>query len=840
MPRVKVPRELVLQFVEERQRVAGGITGEDVARFARLHSLNPTPFRRRVNRLLAKDPRFRNIRDRGKRAPHYDLDDYTSLCEMLQEAPLTPPITIVRNLNLSRQARGLPPIPESTAYEVVQTYVLGLPTDRKDPLAWFTHVHLPVGPEYEASKARDSLDTHFSWSGLTPGRGLSLSRTLERLQSAEGFFQSLYPGVLPHRWYESVLPRAPSLNAFLSSVTADRAPALVARFTFESQALWLTEARDLSLNTLRLRRARLQRSLSAGHTDKSNDLFWDWWDRGTPLVETPGSALTATGRESLIEWFGEPEGFEDRARALLRTEPGMRRAYEKLHHILSSLTRGFHPDEIQPHNERSTLLLQLVRNEAKWEEVPEKNQTCLGKNRHLLKLADASVEGELRRSLLTDRLLDSMARGKVTLSRSWKYQDIGNRMAGVKLPEDNQEWPLPLTRLEELLSGSYKVDLSPLEALRGSPPPDEMDEEEGLYHPQVGYLDMAREVHQTVLEHYPDWFELHWRRLGEVWQGSFRREYTEEVFTERFLLAMGFLGRSCRVREDPAFLPLGHFLKRYLTMETLELELSLYHEILSKLTGWKVQALLADTIGRMWKSTHPLSTWHGRYQLQGFSDLRAIGELRLPAYSMVISSQETEAMHAVELMARARRVVGQSIRIYGGNGHTVSRVSAGMLWGVFDVVSAGHIVHLPPPLSEREQERLRKNLPLLNKVFLQLRQRPELGQLLAARSHVYMDGVNVRPLMELLGCAVIRTVDGTGYDWRQAQPYIESSNRLKRLVSEVVGGGARLDYHRQSLALLAGEVVLTMAALLARLHGNVTGQVSMATGLGDVQLFRPT
>jgi hypothetical protein len=169
MPRVKVSSELVLKFFAERQKVAGGVTGEDFVQFARSHDLHPVTFKRRADRLLAQDHAFQGIRYLGKRAPHYDLDDYTSLVEMLQEAPLTPPITIVRNLNLARQARGLPPIPEGTAYGVVQTYVLGLPVDRKNPFAWFAHAHLPAAIDHDVSEARSSLDTHFSWSGLAPG-----------------------------------------------------------------------------------------------------------------------------------------------------------------------------------------------------------------------------------------------------------------------------------------------------------------------------------------------------------------------------------------------------------------------------------------------------------------------------------------------------------------------------------------------------------------------------------------------------------------------------------------------------------------------------------------------
>ncbi len=197
-------------------------------------------------------------------------------------------------------------------------------------------------------------------------------------------------------------------------------------------------------------------------------------------------------------------------------------------------------------------------------------------------------------------------------------------------------------------------------------------------------------------------------------------------------------------------------------------------------------------------------------------------------------------MNALDIVARARRVVGESIRIYGGNGHTISRVSAGLLFGVFGVVSAGHIVHSPAPMNAGARSRLVDNLGSLNKVLLLLRQKPELGRLFATRSHVYVGGVNVRPLVDQVGGEVIRMVEATGYDWRTAQPHIESSNALKRAVTAAVGGLSRTEPHRQDLSLLSGELILTMVALRNCLQGKAEGTTQFSTSLADVALFRPT
>ncbi|MGI0150399.1 MAG: hypothetical protein ACREC5_00485, partial [Thermoplasmata archaeon] len=210
------------------------------------------------------------------------------------------------------------PLPVRTAYQVLEAYAIGLPTDRDDPLAWLTHARIPVGPDYALARARDSLDTHYAWTGLSTPYGLSLSKTLERLQTAETLFESLHPGVLPHRWYEAVRPRAPCLSAFLGSVTLDRAAALAARFTFESQVLWLTQARDLLLDQLRRRKGRLQQKINARHLRKAYDLIREQESRGRGLAEVhlthppppPGPPCSAGSRRRIRSRIGRAPSFE--------------------------------------------------------------------------------------------------------------------------------------------------------------------------------------------------------------------------------------------------------------------------------------------------------------------------------------------------------------------------------------------------------------------------------------------------------------------------------------------------------------------------------------------------
>ncbi|MDG6913329.1 MAG: hypothetical protein JRN35_09660, partial [Nitrososphaerota archaeon] len=425
----------------------------------------------------------------------------------------------------------------------------------------------------------------------------------------------------------------------------------------------------------------------------------------------------------------------------------------------------------------------------------------------------------------------------------WGYQDIGARILTVPLLGE-EAWSLPKAKLQSLLDGRYEVDLSPLvevcDALKKRVEEDDEDPEWFPRFTKEDYTPFAEEVHQAVLAHHPDWFGIHQRALEGVWEGMFRMEFNEESFTTRWQTAIGYLGRNCRMRDDMGFFPLLHFLRRYVTLETLRTELRLLHRTRWEIAGGLQRVIFVDTSGVEGRRTHPQSSEHPRYHTRGVADLRAIGEGLVPLYSMPCPSTDTEAMHAVELVARAIEVAGDGIRLYGGNGHTVSRVSTALLFGTFDVVSAGHVVHPPKGLSPSRMEKLQRHLGLLNKVFTLMRQHPELGCTFSSRSHVYVDGMNVRALMENLGCLILKIVLGTGYDGRAFQPYIESAMRMKRQVRIFERGVLRVEPDRQALSLLASEVVLVMVGVWKVLRRKGLTEPVGAIDLEDLALFRPT
>lgn len=723
--------------------MAQGYTGADLTLYAQRQGLSPRTVRGLVTRLRKSNPHFQQLKYLGKRTPDFTLDDELALCEYLNQVDFVQPSKAVAMLNIARKTQGRPPIPLRSAFKIVEARVVGLSPNRKDPFSWFQHAGIPVTPAYDPAEARATLESHFTWSDLSTPYGLSIRKTLARITDAEACFARLYPGLLPHARYEEIRHRAASSQAFLSSITLERGPAIVARLTFECQVLWLGQARDLLVDRMRLRMARLRQEMRAKLPSRLNVILQERLDEGARVGQIHLDTETASSKEVFQSWIKGGGDEKDRVRAQLRLEK--RDVVDRLFTALSTLTHSFHPEEIIAHTPRTRELLVLAREPHRLDALEPEGVGCLGRNSRLLKKVTPERRGSLARFLLTERLLDAINQGSITLPRVWGYQELGARISAVPLPKE-EEWPLPRAKLQSLLDGSYKVDLSPLVKVCNALKKREvMDDEDAKWFPRFtkeGYTELAEEVHRVVLEHHPDWFATHQRTLEGVWDGMFRMEYLEDHFTSRLQIAIGYLGRNCRMRDDLEFFPLLHFLRRYVTMETLRLELRLLHDTLREITAGQQRVCFVDTSGVEGRRTHPLSLEHPRYHTRGVADLRGIGEGLVPLYSMPCPSTDTEAMHAVELVSQAREVAGDGILLYGGNGHTVSRVSTALVFGTFGVVSAGHVVHEPKSPGPRKRERLQRHLGTLNKVFLLMRQKPELGSPFSSRSHVYVDGVS--------------------------------------------------------------------------------------------------
>lgn len=466
----------------------------------------------------------------------------------------------------------------------------------------------------------------------------------------------------------------------------------------------------------------------------------------------------------------------------------------------------------------------------------------------LVKARDADIAQWLERSpgqqafvaetLALDRVLRYLREGKVVLGVSFCYQDLG-KLFETEPSAETGERHLTRDVLAQLYEGRYPVDIGPLIKVREDQEAYEsVDEDEILGQPMVSFQEMKAEVTRVVGEHCPQWFNQNWEAYWDATDRMFGMEYTEEEYRTNFYEAVGLMGRNFRVRDSPRFGPLMHFVQRYLNDEALDLELRIQHEVLQTLTGQPVEGIIIDTMGIEGRRRGPFATYHGRYGTIGFADLRAISPWMVPVFSQAIPSMDSEAMHAVEVLHRATRILGGKIRIYTGNGHTTSRMSAGLVFLTDGVVAVGRFQCRPGQLKEKQLSRLMDGTELLNHIGAVLRQKPEYGHLLHTRKHIYVKGRNVRPLIELLGDLILINVEPHVAGLSDIIQRIGTSNRQKRVVRIIERGVTRSPLYQASLYMKSAELILTMAAIWNVLHGNSRGYLGHAH-VGRISMFEP-
>lgn len=161
------------------------------------------------------------------------------------------------------------------------------------------------------------------------------------------------------------------------------------------------------------------------------------------------------------------------------------------------------------------------------------------------------------------------------------------------------------------------------------------------------------------------------------------------------------MGRNFRFRDSERFWNLRYFVQRYITEATLKLELKFIQHSIEAITVKRVEAIITDTMGIEGRKKSILVTYHGRCHIIGQADLRAVSTDMLPLRSSGCRSTDSEAMNIVGIMKDVQEICGNSVRLYSGDSHTVSRIAAGMAFLSFCVIAAVGIHHKPKkPLSK--------------------------------------------------------------------------------------------------------------------------------------------
>jgi hypothetical protein len=815
---MKIDRDYVLAYLRQLEEQYGGYFGTDLLNLAK--ELNVTLFglKKVLNKWLKEDSEFASLNYLGIHKPAITPDEFMEMEIRRNRNPLEVKKYILDDINKERNSAEIPRITKRTFYRGIKQF------DKDSAFIWFVRKNVNIPLTYSVADARNSLSTLFTFFDLKTYGGVDIQAIYDRWASATAYF-SVYE-VDPILFYPQLLNRERQLRNLLTSIPPDRLEDVQARLTFEIQVTFLVECLDLLLEEIIHRRGRIQQSMNASRQKEENELRKKALESMRSMIKE-NLHNTSSDMEKLY-FLSEAVSEDIEARILLLRRH--KKSYQLILKVIENLVNTLGNDIIF-HTNEGLNFYRLASGKTTWKYLDEITKRRLTRDPTLTNAIGDGNE-DVAQFLAIDRLVEYIRHGKITFRGSYCFQDIGSRLKETRA-EDGDGF-LTSEILEQSIAGTFPVDISPLCESENI-----YEEIEDLTLP--AWVDMSsvlKEVSMFVRETTPGWFDEHIALFKQQTDGMFDMEYTEEEFAERLYEAIGFLGRNLRYRDSEKFWNLRYFIQRYVTEAALRLEFRFIHRCMERLSGNKVEAVILDTIGIEGRKKSILATYHGRYHTIGMADLRAVSVDMLPVFSCGCRSTDTEAMNVVEVIKEAQEICNRSVKIYSGNGHTTSRVAAGMVFLSFGVVAAGRILHKPTkPLGKKKIARLRKNINLLNHIGKLLREEPTLGRVIASRKHIYVDGVNVRKLIEDMGYLILYTVGKLELPINDLSQTVEKSNYLKRKARIVEGSITRVERHEANILLKSSELLLCIAGLYHMLKGWKGAESPV--NLSDIRLFIP-
>ncbi len=814
---MKINRDYVLSRLRKLKEQYGGYFGTDLLNLARELKVTLYGLKKRLCKWLREDPAFASLQYLGMHKPTLTRNESKELENRRDQKPLEIKKHILDDLNKERNSTGIPSIAKKTFYRAAKK------TDVDSPFLWFARKNIKLPSTYSVDGARDSLSTIFTFSNLKTYGGPDIRAIYDRWMSARKYF-SVYE-VEPIIFYPELLQRERQLRSLLSSIPPDQQEAIQARLIFETQAAFLVECLDVLLEEIIHKRSRIQHSMNAYRQKVENSLRKNALESIREAIKEMAQSSSHDMQKlySLSETV--PEGTKGRM-VLLRRH---KESYDLILNMIQNLVMTL-GENVMFHTHEGMNFYKLAVGETSWNYLDEISKKRLSRD-HYLTMAIEDDNKDIAKFIAIDRLVEYIRHGKITFRGSYRFQDIGSRIKEIAAVEEGF---LTDSILKQLIEGTFSVDLQPLYEA------DIVDEDldESTLPDWIDFSLVLKEVSRYVRETTPGWFGEHVSLFKKQTDGMFSMEYNEEEFAERLYDAIGFLGRNMRYKDSEKFLNLQYFIRRYVTEAALRLELKFINCCIEKFSRNTVNAILIDTIGIEGRKKNVFATLHNRYYTLGMVDLRAVSMAMFPVFSGGYRSTDSEAMNIVEVLKEVQEICNGSVKIYSGNGHTTSRVAAGMAFLSYGVIAAGRIIHKPTkPLGKKRIARLFANIHLLNRVGKLLREEPTLGRVIARRKHVYVDGVNVRKLIEDVGYLILYNVCKTELPIGDLIQKMEKSNYLKKKARIMEGGITRAEKHEANVLLKSSELVLCIAGLYHLLKGW-QGPKS-PVNLSDIRLIIP-
>ena len=773
-------KEQLTQLEKEK----GGYTGQDIDKIAETIDRSYWYVWRRLRGKIA-DKEFLQFTYLGRTKGSLNQEEIETIRHWLSDNCLHLGVHILHELNDKRRLLKEPLISRRTFYRTFSKVYSDLDIDENDPFCWLIQRGISVLPEYSLEDARRSLKTTFTLADLANKSFEDLKKIVLRLKMCLKWMDTHYFSVdIPEYVNDLNLRRRKNAIPFqLSSIHLDESPAIQVRLIFETQISTIIEFYDFICYQLALRSGRIDQQIKKEMAKTKNKI---WEKRQSHGQQKQGwkNKLSVT----------------DEAYLELLMRHG--RSYQKLYTIISEFTDKFSSAHFFVYDSKAHRLVEALRVGSDFD--PSK-MSLKGLINQSFLIPQITKKWGIRRALLTRLFIRYLKDGRVTVSTSFYYQNIG------KLIEQSGNSGLKENPLKEgitaLINGNYPIKkewFMPFQLKTE----EETDDEELPPLPMVNYSDVAIVASELITNHNTDWYDEHVQLFKEMTDYMFEFTYSHDEFRKQLTHAIGFFGRNLRFRDDDNFMSGKYFFDRYINSEVFYLE----HKFLFKTAQiyWPFDdyIVVVDTKGDLGRKLSVLTFFHGRYLMVGYSDLRGAFPSQFPCYSHEIYCQDSEAMNLCPLIGHLINTLKSNLKAQTGDCHTTSKCSRSLIFLGYDVIGAGRFIGKGHKVSSNEKRLLMSSCDVLYNIGELIHRSSDYGRVIAGKKFVYVHGKNVIRRLDALGDLIQNAVMRVNPDINRLCNIIESTNFQKRLVRFHERGRIRLSHRRVSIGLEGGELML--------------------------------
>ena len=417
----------VLERLSTLQIESGGYYGTDVTKLSKELDVTPRGLRKQISEWKRSIKEFRDLRYLGKRPFSVTLNEFIEIEARMHLNPIEVKSHVLEDIRADRLCVGLQNLPSSTFYRAMkQTDLYQFLSEAK--YSWFMVRGIEIPDDYSVYDERNTLSTLFTFSNLKAYGGADLQEIFNRLTNAKRHIEKY--GIRTVEFYPRILTRGGHLRSLLSSIPPHQQEETQARLIFEMQLAYVVECTDLFVTEILYRKGRIHQSMNARRQKVQNQI------REEELVSIRNKSrdmvLAHKPDMDTIHKIAYPT-IEEKIRARFKLLRANKNTYEFLIGILQEFAKdGL--NEFHFHLDEGKRFFDLACGKTNWKYWSDKDKRALVKKPDIIRAMAIDLGNEdVARIIAIDRVMEYIKQGKITITGSYNFQDLGKRIKEVQL-----------------------------------------------------------------------------------------------------------------------------------------------------------------------------------------------------------------------------------------------------------------------------------------------------------------------------------------------------------------------------------------------------------------------